>query len=426
MSTRRSFLGKSLFIGAAGVPAIAAALKTSLAGAQDAEVLVWTWRAPDEAVWAEVQEALQADVPGLTIKVEVHQATEYATIVSTAMQAGEGPDIITTRAGEAYFRPFADASMFVPLTDDVPGLADIPATTLDQVSYNDQVLAIPFASQVWLAYYNTKIFAEHGLKPPTTHAEFLTLCQALKDAGEVPLFIPHRDGWVLSGWMDFFGATYLGEDYVAELIAGTKRFTDEKFVSLLQRVKDLVPFFQDQFVGNNAEDMDAAFQRGDAAMIIYGGWAANTYHTTTPDLEFDFFLAPPDDASGKAASYVFADGGYAINSASSVKDAALEVIKFSATPEYGTIFAANTQEMSSIPGFTAPAENFFLERQIELAGSAITNLFRIRSVFENGDPGISVLLHPLMQGMLSDEISPEDVAKQLDEGLSQWYEPFKG
>jgi raffinose/stachyose/melibiose transport system substrate-binding protein len=254
----------------------------------------------------------------------------------------------------------------------------------------------------------------------------MSIFQAVQDAGITPLFVPAREGWVLSGYVDCIGATYLGEDYVSQLIAGEVRFTDEKFVSLLSRIKDLQPYFQTDYIGNNVPDMDAAFQTGKAAMVLYGGWAANTYKEQAPDLEFDFFLSPPDEAGEEPASYVFVDGGYAVNAASEVQEAALELVRFSATPEYGQIFSDTTQEMSSIPGVEAPEENIYLQRQIEFSEVAIQNLFRIRSPFDQGDPGISTLLHPLMQGLLSDQVTPEEVAQQLDEGLSQWYEPFQG
>lgn len=428
--SRRQFVNRAAGIGltaaamSASVPSRAAAQSTPT-DREPATVSIWSWREDDVKVWEAAAEQLQDVWPGLAVDVEVSDATEFATKVSTAMQGGQGPDIITTRAGEGYFRPYAEADMFVPLADHVPAIADIPEGTLGQVSFDGEVLAVPFASQVWVFYYNTQIFDEHGLTPPETWDDLIAICDTLKEADVTPIFVPAREGWVLSGYVDCIGATYLGDDYAAKLIAGEVRFTDEKFVSLLTKIKELQPYFQEGYVGNNVPDMDAAFQTGQAAMILYGGWGANTYAEQAPDLQFDFFLSPPDEAGGEVRSYVFVDGGYAVNAASEVQEAALELVKFSATPEYGQIFSDTTQEMSSIPGVVA-GDNLFLQRQIEFAKVAIQNLYRIRSPFDQGDPGISTLLHPLMQGLLSDQVTPEEVAKQLDEGLSQWYEPFQG
>jgi len=431
--SRRQFVNRAVGLGVSATAAATMATSgatQALARAQtDREpttVTIWTWRDQDEQVWQAAAEALQESWPGLEVEVDVSDATEFETRVSTAMQGGQGPDIITTRAGESYFEPYGEANMFVPLTDQVPGLADIPEGTLGQVSYGDEVLAVPFASQIWMFYYNTQIFDEHGLTPPETWSDLMGICETLRETDIAPLFIPAREGWVLSGYVDCIGATVLGNDYAGQLISGEQSFTDEPFVNLLTRIRDMQPCFQDGFVGNNVPDMDAAFQTGRAAMILYGGWAASTYAEQAPDLEFDFFICPPDEAGGEQFSYVFVDGGYAVNAASDVQEAALELVKYSATVDYAQTFSDITQEMSSIPGVTASEGNVYLQRQIDYAELQINNLFRIRSPFDQGNPGISTMLHPLMQGLVSDQISPEEVTQQIQEGLVQWYEPFQG
>lgn len=430
--SRRQFINRAVGLGmSAGVAATLAAGGDTLAASQGtpanrepATVTIWTWRDNDDQVWQSASEALQKTWPGLKVKVSVSDATEYDTMVSTAMQGGQGPDIITTRAGEGYFRPYADANMFVPLTDKIPGLANIPPGTIGQVSYKDEVWAVPFASQIWMFFYNTKIFAEQGLTPPKTWNDLMAICETLRKTDIVPLFIPAREGWVLNGYVDCIGATFLGDNYAGQLISGEKTFTDEGFVNLLTRIKEMEPCFQKGYVGNNVPDMDSAFQTGRAAMILYGGWGASTYAKQAPDLEFDFFLCPPEKEGGPEGSYVFVDGGYSVNAASKVKEAALELVKYSATVEYAQTFSDVTQEMSSIPGVTAEG-NVYLQRQLDYAKLAIQHLFRIRSPFDQGDPGISTLLAPLMQGLLSDQVSSEEVAKQTQEGLAQWYGPFK-
>lgn len=431
--SRRQFVNRAVGLGVSASAAVAMATGGRAAAAaqatptdrEPATVTIWTWREPDVRVWQAAAEALQETWPGLAVDVEVSDATEFGTKVSTAMQGGQGPDIITTRAGASYFEPYVEANMFVPLADKVPGLAKISEGTLSQVSYQDEVWAVPFASQIWLFYYNTQIFEEYGLTPPETWSDLLGICETLSETEITPLFVPAREGWVLSGYVDCIGATYLGNEYAGQLISGEVNFTDEKFVNLLRRIKELQPYFQEGYVGNNVPDMDAAFQTGQAAMILYGGWAADTYKEQAPDLEFDFFVCPPDEVGGAQFSYVFVDGGYAVNAASEVQEAALELVQYSATLDFGQAFSDITQEMSPIPGVTAPDESQYLQAQLAYAELAIENLFRIRSPFDQGDPGISTLLHPLMQGLLSDQITPDEVAEQLQEGLSQWYEPFQ-
>ena len=44
-------------------------------------------------------------------------------------------------------------------------------------------------------WYNKKVFADNGLKPPTTWDEFFKVADALKAKGIVPLVIGTKEGW---------------------------------------------------------------------------------------------------------------------------------------------------------------------------------------------------------------------------------------
>lgn len=398
------------------------------AATQGATVTIWTWRTQDQEVWQKAQDALQKTVSGLKLEVSPSQATQYDARVNTAMQGGQGPDIITTRAGASYFKPFADAQMFVPLTNVVPGLKDIPKATLNQLTYQNDVYAVPFAKQVSYWYYNIDTFQKHNLSVPKTWQELVQTLEALKSAGETVHFTPAREGWALGLYVDSVGGTFLGDDWCGQLIRGEKTFTDPKFVQLMTRLKDLQPFFQKDYTGNNVNDMTQAFQTGSAATILHGGWVGKTFGDGNPNLKWDVFLTPPDEAGGKQYSYVFLDGGYAVNNASKVKDVALEVVKFAATKDYGQIFTDSTAEMSGIPGVQAPTTNQHLQKELDLASEKyqLTNLFRIRSVLNDGNPGVYTLMNPLLEGLWANQVTPEDFSKQVQAGVAQWYPPFQG
>jgi raffinose/stachyose/melibiose transport system substrate-binding protein len=422
--SRRQVLkgGAALGLGLAG------ASMPAISRAADQKVTIWTWRTEDVPLWKSVQDELSKTIPGLTIDAQPSKATEYNAKVNTAMQGGQGPDIITTRAGAGYYKPFAEANMFVPLTaDTIPGIKDLPQGTISQVSYKDQVYAVPFAKQVSFIYYNKDIFDKHQLKPPATYDEFLQTLETLKKNGEVPLFTPGREGWALSLYVDCIGATFLGDEWAGELLAGKHKFTDDKFVALLQRLVDLQPYFQDGYVGNNSDDLQQAFQTGRAATTLYGGWAFSEFMEGNPDLKFDFFLCPPDQAGGKVQSYVFLDGGYAVNAASKVKDTALEVLKFAATPQFGQIFQTATGDMSAIPGVEPPPDKPHFAHMSELASSkyAIDNLFRIRGPFNDGTPDLYSVLNSGLEGLWGNQITPEKLAQQIQDALDQWYPAFQ-
>ncbi len=51
-----------------------------------------------------------------------------------------------------------------------------------------------FGSYTVGLYYQNKIFADNGLKPPTNETEFMNVCKALQAKGITPMIAPAQDG----------------------------------------------------------------------------------------------------------------------------------------------------------------------------------------------------------------------------------------
>src|SRR5256885_10013917 len=60
-----------------------------------------------------------SDVCSSDLEFQTYKPTEYSTVLSAAMQAGKGPDIVHLRAYGAL-QPFARPEFLVPLEDKVP------------------------------------------------------------------------------------------------------------------------------------------------------------------------------------------------------------------------------------------------------------------------------------------------------------------
>ena len=55
--------------------------------------------------------------------------------------------------------------------------------------------ALPADVAAVVLWYNREIFAEHGVGPPATYAEFVATCEKLKAAGVTPLALGNSDCW---------------------------------------------------------------------------------------------------------------------------------------------------------------------------------------------------------------------------------------
>jgi hypothetical protein len=99
-------------------------------------------------------------------------------------------------------------------------------------------------------------------------------------------------------------------------------------------------YAQKDFMATAQRDACTAFATGQTAMILDGIWAVETYCLkTNPNIKLGSFLAPPAKAGDPVRQYAYVDGGYAVNSKSKVKDAALEVVAYTATAEFAQMYA---------------------------------------------------------------------------------------
>ena len=408
-----------------GIVASSAAL-----AAQSTVVTVWGWRSQDKALWEAVQAKL--DVMGENIKIE-HRAitaTQYDAVLSTAMQGGQGPDIITSRAGLTV-ASYAAAGQYEPLAGKV-NLSVFNPGVLQQVSYNGVAYAVPFAVQTVHVYYNKDIYKKLGLQVPQTWDEFIKNLKTIKSAGYIPLFVSGREAWTLPLIVEAIGATWLGNDWTAEAAARKTDFTAPEFVAVLQRIKDLEPYFQPNATASNYNDMNVAFTTGMAANVIDGIWSHATYQQANPNLNFGTFLVPGRTKSVRPQVYAFVDGGYAINAASKVKPAAVKVLSLMASVAGGQVFIDTTHEPSAVPGVTVPGGDVLLKQALqEYANQPVSPIFGIRSAFDmhpvssqqknvTAYQGINSLLMDAVQGMLVGKLTPAAAAKRVNDGLS-WY-----
>jgi len=68
-------------------------------------------------------------------------------------------------------------------------------------------------------FYNKQIFADHHLTPPTTLAEFLTVCATLKAAGITPVATAYQ-GWILRIMFNSLAMGSMGTDAFHGFILG--------------------------------------------------------------------------------------------------------------------------------------------------------------------------------------------------------------
>lgn len=402
--------------------ALSAVLIAAPAFAQ--ELTFWSWRQEDRAAYEQFIDTFEAANPGITVKFETFEATNYNTILSTALAGGTGPDVMMVRA-YGGLENVASAGYLEPLsTETIPALADFSEASLaaESMRSDGTIYAVPFASQTQLVVYNKALFDANGIAEPQSWEELEAASQTLLDAGIIPFANGTATAWQNETVTFGLGSSLMGKDFYDELMAGTADFTDERFTSALGEIAELAAtYFPDGFIGLDYASAQQLFGSGMAGMFVGGSYELATFRSMNPDIELGVFAAPGAAAENEKLVGLYFDGGYAANAAGANKEAALTFLNYLASQEFGQAFADTLSNISTVPGVTF--QDPLLAEVNELNQSSIPYLMLAH--FRYGEPSGSVLIQSEMQKLFAGETNPEAIGEALTTGLAAWYEPFK-
>jgi len=387
------------------------------------ELTFWSWRQEDRTQYEQFIDTFEAANPGITIKLETFEAANYNTVLSTALAGGTGPDLMMVRA-YGGMEALSSAGYLAPLSaETVPALADFnPAAIAAETQRSDnQIYAVPFASQTQFVIYNKAIFDANGIAEPQSWDEFIALSQKLKDAGIIPFANGTATAWQAETIVGALVPSIMGKSFADELIAGETDFADPRYVEALTKLKEISAFFPDGFIGLDYPSAQQLFASGMAAMFAGGSYEVATFRSMNPDIELGVLAAPGLTAEDEKLVSLYFDGGYAVNAKSPNQEAALKFMNYVASAEFGNAFANSLNNISTVPGVTF--EDPLLAEVAELNQNSIPYLMLTH--FRYGEPTGSVILQGEVQKMLSDQATPEQVGQAVTTGLAAWYEPFQ-
>lgn len=389
-------------------------------------VKIWGWRTQDEPLWKSVQSKLAAQGARIDIQYTSFVPTEYDSKALVALQGGTAADILyTRRLPGARTQALIDNNYIVALNDKID-FSNFTESTLNSISSNGKVWGVPFANQVVGIFYNADIFKKYNLQEPKTWGELLSIAKTLQSNGVTPFFISGKDAWTLAMQNAMVGVSIPGEDWIKQLIAGQAKFTDQPYVNMLTMLDNLKQYYQKDFLANSTTDQDSAFALGQAAMVFYGIWGGTSWKKINPDIHYGFFPVPPQNAGDPSAVYVYMDGGYGLNAASKEQAAALQILKYAATPDFGTLFSQTTGELTAVKGATLPATDpIAQECYTDSTTIGAKYIYWVGSPFEKGTPTVYDITQKEMQSMYNGNITPQKLAQDIQDGVATWYPAFK-
>lgn len=331
---------KSLAKGLAAAAAIATGLA---AGSASAETVRFWYHFDNPAnPMSDLVAKFEKANPGIKIEAENVPWNSYYDNLYTALIGGNAPDAAMVKL---FAQPrLVEMGALEPIGDRIdawPGKADLLDNLLTLNKGPDGVqYYLPVQYVVLYLYYRTDLFAEAGLKPPTT-------CDEFREAAIKLTHAPERYGFGLrggkGGW-DQWGSFVFSRG--AKFEAGG--LTTPEAVAANQWVIDL--FQKDKVIPPSApndgfQEIIAAFKSGKTAMTIHHIGSSKDLVAALGD-KVSAVPVPRcgEGEDGRWTSY--GDESLAIFSSSTVKDAAWKWISFLAEGQNNVDFNSATGQMT--------------------------------------------------------------------------------
>ena len=385
-----------------------------------------SWRTDDVQQMKAVLKEFTKQNPGIKVEFQPTNPPDYNATLRLQLESGTGPDVMYARSfatGEQLFKDgyFTDVTAIAGMGDSYTTGTRAPWTAKDGSAF-----AIPFVAVSHGIYYNKDIFKELNLSMPKDWDEFLAVCQSIKDAGYIPLANSLGDEWDIAEVVFMNIAPNFIGGYEGRLAydSGEKKFDGPEVVKLFEAMASLAPYLPAGFEALTYNDSSALFATGSAAMYFDGSWSIGNYK----DVDFEWGILPPPPPAGSSKEYVtfHADAGMAINAATEHKAEAEILLKW-----FGSKAGAEALAKNLPTGFFPMSANSVTIEDVHANAFLKLNDGRGTDVrwpwpeLLAGEPSGYNLMMEGSIAVINGTMTPEEAAKNLRDGLAQWYGPAK-
>lgn len=231
--------------------------------------------------------------PGINVLQMPSGSGAYLEFLKTKDAVGEFPDILDSRNTSVWVR----ADKLAELPQSVLNLLnDAPA--LDGKNYVAPLAIQPSQGGI---YYNKQLFDNLGLKEPNTYADFLEICETIKNNDTAPLVVGGKDGWHMGfTWGHFWNKNIFSKNpnWISDRYREKVKFSDSNMKENFTQYADLWKkgYVEKGFLSTSDNQIASFLITGKAAMFISGSWMIQ--QIMDADSEFELGWAPIPNEDG--------------------------------------------------------------------------------------------------------------------------------
>jgi multiple sugar transport system substrate-binding protein len=368
--------------------------------------------AAQTATWNQLAALFHTKNPGITVNVIPYAGntwSEYFEKILTQIAGGHTPDII--RIATEGARLFGARDLALPLDDFIKRdhaeiadfLNDVHPKLLNTFKIDGKVLALPFEWNDIVMFYNTKVFKDLGITPPSanwTGDDFRAICQKIKKSGPWGYAIPTGANIFPLAWEYAGGGLLLNADTTKS------NALDPANVTGLQFLQNLV--FKDKTTPRPGLAVEPLLAAGRIAMFSAGRFSVQPLlqsHFNTFDVQSMPVLGPHPKT-------VFGAGGHPIYKHSKHPEEAWTFLKFMCSRTAGSYLTKlgfanpSRRSLANDASLMTPPKNYrifygLLDQAVPLPAPVQDN-------------DLEDAYYGLYTKLMANEISASDMMKTLD------------
>lgn len=363
----------------------------------------------------EVIKLFEAKHPNIKIEV-VDKGAQYDTLLTTAIQAGDAPDIfwsngnkdtrlssIVKIGGAMDLTDKVDISQYDPMAQSVLFLKD--------ENGNKKLYCTPGSTiDTRAVFYHKDIFDKYGIEVPNSLAEFEAACETLKQNGVTPITLMAKTSWDILFTLEPIMAA-VAPDWLDDAATGKAKIDDPRLLKALKKMQEWMDkgYFSANGLGSDGNAGLLNFSKKNTAMIIAGSWTVTDISKNNPDVKLGAFQMPME-AGGKASVI-----GYSVGWAGYAKtehpDEVLEYLKFATTLEAQTVFANTLNGIPSLKGIEAKDQ---ITKDMATADKRVDSFYSIIGYRPKDDTSPRKLWEDDSTKWIGGKMTAEDLMKEID------------
>jgi raffinose/stachyose/melibiose transport system substrate-binding protein len=396
------------------------------APAEKVTLTIESWRNDDLTIWQDtIIPAFNAHYPDIEVVFAPTAPAEYNAVLNTKLEGGTAGDLITCRPFDASLALF-EAGHFASL-NDLPGMENFSDVAKSAWITDDgsDVFCVPMASVIHGFIYNADAFEELGLSEPATEAEFFELLETIKQDGTYDvLAMGTADQWEAAtmGFQNIGPNYWKGEEGRLGLIDGTAKFTDPEYVAVWDSLAKWQPYLPSGFEAQSYPDSQNQFTLGLAAIYPAGSWEIALFNSQA---DFEMGVFPPPLPEGSDTCYIsdHTDIALGMNTKTEHPEAARTFLEWMTTPEFAELYSNELPGFFTLSNHDIDLTDPLAQEYLSWRGDCESTIRNSYQILSRGEPNLENELWRTSAQVINGDITPEEAAQQIQEGLEKWYEP---